>query len=301
MRVISEPDILVLSEDLQRLVEGGEERGNVRQSELNEVLDPLQLDPLETDAVYRELEKRTIEIVADLLEDGESAPVRLPAPAPIPLSWETTTDALQLFLREAGRHPLLNAAQEVELAKAIERGDTIAKQRMIQSNLRLVVSIAKNYRNQGLPFLDLIQEGTLGLIRAVEKFDWRRGYKFSTYATWWIRQAVARALADKARTIPMPVHIVERMQKLNRAERTLWTQLGREPTLDEIAEEANVSLQQAKEVKAAARASGARPPLRPRGLRAQDTRRDRPPTRPNPRARPTSGGGKPQASVEAPG
>ena len=162
-----------------------------------------------------------------------------PPPPPPAQPLETTTDALQLFLREAGRHPLLTAAQEVELAKKIERGDVLAKQRMIQSNLRLVVSIAKNYRNQGLPFLDLIQEGTLGLIRAVEKFDWRRGYKFSTYATWWIRQAVARALADKARTIRMPVHIVERMQKMNRAERTLWMELGREPTLEEIAEEAS--------------------------------------------------------------
>ena len=248
-------DILLLSDDLQQLIEGAEERGTLRQSELNEVLEPLQLDPLETDAVYRELETRAIDVLNDVLEDGEPEPQPAPPPQPLQISWETTTDALQLFLREAGRHPLLTAAQEVELAKKIERGDSPAKQRMIQSNLRLVVSIAKNYRNQGLPFLDLIQEGTLGLIRAVEKFDWRRGYKFSTYATWWIRQAVARALADKARTIRMPVHIVERMQKMNRAERHLWAQLGREPTLEEIADEANLPLQQAREVKAAARAS----------------------------------------------
>jgi len=254
-----ETDILLLSDELLQLIDGAEERGLVRQSELNEVLDPLQLDALETDSVYRELETRAIDVLNDIVDDDdpavEAAPPPPPEPPPLQLSWETTTDALQLFLREAGRHPLLTAAQEVELAKKIERGDEPSKQRMIQSNLRLVVSIAKNYRNQGLPFLDLIQEGTLGLIRAVEKFDWRRGYKFSTYATWWIRQAVARALADKARTIRMPVHIVERMQKMNRAERNLWAQLGREPTLEEVADEANLPIQQAKEVRAAARAS----------------------------------------------
>ena len=251
----AEPDILLLSDELEQLIESAEERGTLRQSELNDVLEPLQPDALEVDLVYRELEKRGIDVLNDLLEDGEVAVEPPPPPPPLQLSWETTTDALQLFLREAGRHPLLTAAQEVELAKKIERGDGQAKQRMIQSNLRLVVSIAKNYRNQGLPFLDLIQEGTLGLIRAVEKFDWRRGYKFSTYATWWIRQAVARALADKARTIRMPVHIVERLQKMNRAERNLWAQLGPEPTLDEIADEANLPIHQAKEVRAAARAS----------------------------------------------
>jgi RNA polymerase primary sigma factor len=244
-----ELDSLLANPDFQQLLETAEQSGSIRHVELTEVLEPLELSLLETDAVYRELDQRGIEV---LEETKEAAP---PPPPPPVAAQETTTDALQLFLREAGRHPLLNAAQEVELAKRIERGDMDAKQTMIQSNLRLVVSIAKNYRNQGLPFLDLIQEGTLGLIRAVEKFDWRRGYKFSTYATWWIRQAVARALADKARTIRMPVHIVERMQKLNRAERTLWTQLGREPTLDEIAEEANLPVAQAHEVKAAARAS----------------------------------------------
>src|SRR5919205_2740096 len=240
---------VLASPELVELIERAEQTGSLRYAELTEVLEPLHLDPLETDAVYRELEQRGLDV---LEEQREAAP---PPPPPQPVQQETTTDALQLFLRDAGRHPLLTAAQEVELAKRIERGDMAAKTRMIQSNLRLVVSIAKNYRNQGLPFLDLIQEGTLGLIRAVEKFDWRRGYKFSTYATWWIRQAVARALADKARTIRMPVHIVERMQKLNRAERTLWTQLGREPTLEEVAEEANLPIAQAHEVKAAARAS----------------------------------------------
>src|SRR3954465_6352295 len=245
-----EIDNILATPELHELVESAEQTGSLRYADLAEVLEVLRLDPLETDAVYRGLEQRGIEVTEQEPHAEPQAP-----PPPQPVASETTTDALQLFLRDAGRHPLLTAAQEVELAKRIERGDPQAKQTMIQSNLRLVVSIAKNYRNQGLPFLDLIQEGTLGLIRAVEKFDWRRGYKFSTYATWWIRQAVARALADKAPTIRMPVHIVERLQKMNRAERSLWTQLGREPSLEEIAEEASLPLHQAKEVRAAARAA----------------------------------------------
>jgi RNA polymerase primary sigma factor len=242
---------LLGNDELQQQLDAAEQAGSLKAVELTEILDTHELDALEQDALFRELDRRGIELVEEPPQE-EAAPPPPPAPPPVQ---ESTTDALQLFLREAGRHQLLTAAQEVELAKRIERGDMQAKQQMIQSNLRLVVSIAKNYRNQGLPFLDLIQEGTLGLIRAVEKFDWRRGFKFSTYATWWIRQAVARALADKARTIRMPVHIVERLQKMNRAERTLWTQLGREPTLAEIAEEASLPLQQALEVRAAARAS----------------------------------------------
>jgi RNA polymerase primary sigma factor len=249
----TETDRLVELDEIHVLMDQAETLGFVRHSELADALDAHALDAMEADLVHQAFEARGIEI----LEDTEIAEPEPPPPpvAPPPAAAETTTDALQLFLREAGRHALLTAAQEVELAKAIERGDGNAKQRMIQANLRLVVSIAKNYRNQGLPFLDLIQEGTLGLIRAVEKFDWRRGFKFSTYATWWIRQAVARALADKARTIRMPVHIVERLQKMNRAERTLWPQLGRQPTLEEIAEEANLPVEQAREVRAAARAS----------------------------------------------
>jgi RNA polymerase primary sigma factor len=243
-------DLLLRNDELLQLLETAEQAGSLKAAELAEVVETHELDALEQDALYRELDRRGIELV-----DGTQAEEPPPPPAAISAPQETTTDALQLFLREAGRHQLLTAPQEVELAKRIERGDMLAKQQMIQSNLRLVVSIAKNYRNQGLPFLDLIQEGTLGLIRAVEKFDWRRGFKFSTYATWWIRQAVARALADKARTIRMPVHIVERLQKMNRAERTLWTQLGREPTLEEIAEEASLPVHQALEVRAAARAS----------------------------------------------
>ena len=232
------------SQEWQQLLEAAEESGSLRQSAFAEILDRRELNSLELDAVCGELEQEGIEVI----DDGY-------APPPLPLVPEATTDALQLFLRDVGRHPLLTASQEVELTKRIERGDLDAKRMMIESNLRLVVSIAKKYRHQGLPFLDLTQEGTLGLIRAVEKFDWRRGFKFSTYATGWIGQAVARGLADKARTIRMPTHIVERMQKLKRAEGMLSMELGREPTLVEVTERAGLPLRQALEVTAAARAS----------------------------------------------
>jgi RNA polymerase primary sigma factor len=164
------------------------------------------------------------------------------------MSVEVSTDSLQLFLRHIGKVDLLTAAQEVELAKRIERGDHLAKQEMIEANLRLVVSIAKRYRNQGLPFLDLIQEGTIGLVRATEKFDYRRGFKFSTYATWWIRQAVARALADKARTIRMPVHVVEKLNKIVRTERKLRGELCREPSPLEIALDLDLPLDEVEQI-----------------------------------------------------
>src|SRR5437868_6152961 len=168
---------------------------------------------------------------------------------PIAEAREISTDSLQLFLRDIGKVDLLTAAQEVELAKRIERGDHRAKQEMIEANLRLVVSIAKRYRNQGLPFLDLIQEGTIGLVRAAEKFDHRKGFKFSTYATWWIRQAVTRALAEKARTIRMPVHIVEKLNKIVRSERKLRAELGREPFSWEIGDELELDAAEVEQIR----------------------------------------------------
>ena len=166
---------------------------------------------------------------------------------------QVLVDPLQLFLKDISKVSLLTAAQEVALAKRIERGDLHAKQEMVEANLRLVVSIAKRYRKQGLPFLDLIQEGTIGLVRAAEKFDHRRGFKFSTYATWWIRQAVARALADKARTIRMPVHKVERLHKIRRSERILRAELYRDPTPAEIAKEVGLSLEEVEQIVRSAR------------------------------------------------
>jgi RNA polymerase primary sigma factor len=201
--------------------------GSIDADALVLALDELELEPPQVDDFRRALEELNVEVVVAAASTHE--------PDLDESTQEMSTDALQLFLKEISRVSLLTAAREVELAKRVEVGDLRAKQEMIEANLRLVVSIAKRYRNQGLPFLDLIQEGTIGLVRAVEKFDWRRGYKFSTYATWWISQAVTRAVADKGRTIRMPVHIVDKHNKIVRAERTLRAELHRDPTTAEIA------------------------------------------------------------------
>ena len=231
-------------EEIKGLVTKGQQQGVLSYNEVADAVAEIDLDEAEVEELYGFLEKSEIELVEDL-EGGQPKPERRAgrhrqAPAgkaksQIDLRPDMTTDSLQLFLKDIGKVRLLTAQEEVDLAKRIERGDLDAKQKMVESNLRLVVSIAKNYRNQGLPFLDLIQEGTLGLVRAAEKFDYRKGFKFSTYATWWIRQAIARALADKARTIRIPVHVVEKLNKIGRAERKLVTELGREPTAEEIA------------------------------------------------------------------
>jgi RNA polymerase primary sigma factor len=200
---------------------------------------------LEDDEVEAD-EVAPLDAVADAQADYEAAQAEEPEEVP---DSEFSADSLQLFLKDVGRVDLLTAAKEVELAKRIEKGDHRAKQEMVEANLRLVVSIAKRYRNQGLPFLDLIQEGTIGLVRAAEKFDWRKGYKFSTYATWWIRQAVARALADKARTIRMPVHVVEKLNKILRTERKLRAEKGREPTVEEIALDLDMGVEEVESIR----------------------------------------------------
>jgi RNA polymerase primary sigma factor len=231
------------------LLEHGEEHGCVHMTELYELVGRLELDEEEIEALLELLESHGIELTDDCsraIEEEVSYTNQQLA--------TSTTDALQLFLNEAGRYKLLTAAEEVELAKRIERGDKEAKDLLINSNLRLVVSIAKKYQGHGLSLLDLIQEGIIGLIRAAEKFDWRKGFKFSTYATWWIRQAVQRGVANKARTIRIPVHIVEREQKIARAERELVVRLGRTPTDAEVADTAKLPLKQVREVRAAARA-----------------------------------------------
>ena len=222
---------LLETDEAKGLLEAARPTGSLNTTEIALALNELELDAAQIDDFYHALDELQIEV----LELG-AEPVEAPS-EPEPEVREISTDSLQLFLKDVGKVDLLTAAQEVELAKRIERGDHRAKQDMVEANLRLVVSIAKKYRNQGLPFLDLIQEGTIGLVRAAEKFDHRKGFKFSTYATWWIRQAVARALADKARTIRMPVHIVEKLNKIARTERKLRAELGREPFAWEIGDE----------------------------------------------------------------
>ena len=247
---------LLDSEQAKALVEGAEERGYLEAAELEAFSLEHELNEDEIEELTRELERIGLEVRQPAVEAGKEAAEKEKAVEPVePHVLSGSADSLQLFLADVGRHKLLTAAEEVTLAKAIERGDPVAKRRMIESNLRLVVSIAKGYRGLGVPFLDLIQEGTLGLNRAVEKFDWRRGYKFSTYATWWIRQSVQRAVANHARTIRVPVHVVERQQKLSRAARRLEVELGREATKDELAEATGLPIQHVDEALGAAQAS----------------------------------------------
>jgi RNA polymerase primary sigma factor len=230
------------------LIEHGEEHGCVHMTELYEIVQKLEFEEEDIETLLERLDSHGVELTDDcsraIEEDVSYTNTQIAS---------ATTDSLQLFLNEAGRYPLLTAAQEVEIAKRIEDGDKQAKDLLVNSNLRLVVSIAKKYQGHGLTLLDLIQEGIIGLIRAAEKFDWRKGFKFSTYATWWIRQAVQRGVANKARTIRIPVHIVEREQKISRAERELVAKLERTPTDEELAEKSKLPLKQVREVRTAAR------------------------------------------------
>src|SRR5689334_13927829 len=245
---------LLETEGARSLVEAAEERGHVEPTELEAFALEHDLDDADVEQLTRELEAIGLE-VNDPRSEEDSKPAQAEQKTSNPDVIVGSADSLQLFLADVGRHKLLTASEEVTLAKAIERGDMLAKRRMIESNLRLVVSIAKGYRGLGVPFLDLIQEGTLGLNRAVEKFDWRRGFKFSTYATWWIRQSVQRAVANHARTIRVPVHVVERQQKLSRAARRLEVELGREATKEELAEATGLPMQHVDEALGAANAS----------------------------------------------
>jgi RNA polymerase primary sigma factor len=247
---IALPDV----EELHKLVAEGREKGFLSYDEIATGLDDVELTKEQVEDFYTYLVEHGVDLVEG--EQHKAPPHEPPPPedekavaAPkLDLTVEPSLDSLRLYLREIGKVNLLTADQEVTLAKRIERGDMGAKAAMIEANLRLVVSIAKGYLGRGLSFLDLIQEGSLGLIRAVEKFDYRKGYKFSTYATWWIRQAVTRAIADKARTIRIPVHMVEKLNKVVHIERQLVQRLGREPSPEEIAEELEMTTEEVREI-----------------------------------------------------
>ena len=249
---ISLPDV----EELHKLVQDGQERGFLTYDEIVSALEEVELTKEQVEDFYTYLIDHSVELVEGVqhkhppheqpaLAGDEKENAKTPK---LDLTVEPSLDSLRLYLREIGKVPLLTADQEIYLAKRIERGDMYAKTQMIEANLRLVVSIAKGYLGRGLSFLDLIQEGSLGLIRAVEKFDYRKGFKFSTYATWWIRQAVTRAIADKARTIRIPVHMVEKLNKVVHIERQLVQRLGREPQPEEIAEELEMTTEEVREI-----------------------------------------------------
>jgi len=230
--------------DIGNLIKKGRKQGFVTQEEILEYFPDAEERLEELDNLYDLLFKANIDVFETITEEeiaeDERATKELNKELKKLAVAKKITDPVRMYLKEIGRTPLLTKEEEIELAKRIERGDQRAKQKLIQSNLRLVVSIAKRYMNRGLSFLDLIQEGNKGLIRAVEKYDWRRGYKFSTYATWWIRQGVTRAIADQARTIRIPVHMIETINKLFRVNRRLTQELGRKPTPEEISKEMNL-------------------------------------------------------------
>jgi RNA polymerase primary sigma factor len=237
-------------EELRTLVQEGHDKGYLTYDEVASTLEEVELSKEQLEDFYTYLLDHNIELLdADSKQTAQRDAVLHGEKAPeLDLTVEPSLDSLRLYLREIGKVSLLTADQEVSLAKRIERGDMLAKQQMTEANLRLVVSIAKGYLGRGLSFLDLIQEGSLGLIRAVEKFDYRKGYKFSTYATWWIRQAVTRAIADKARTIRIPVHMVEKLNRVVHIERQLVQRLGREPRPDEIALELGMTADEVREI-----------------------------------------------------
>jgi RNA polymerase primary sigma factor len=249
----SDAQPLMEAQELQGLIALGRERGYLTFEHIASTLEEVEVTKEQVAILHSQLVENGVEVIA---EDGVStykeqraeATNGQPKKQELDLTVEPSLDSLRLYLRSIGRVDLLTASQEVELAKRIERGDMVAKRQMVEANLRLVVSIAKGYLGRGLSFLDLIQEGSLGLIRAVEKFDYRRGYKFSTYATWWIRQAVTRAIADKARTIRIPVHMVEKLNRVAHVERQLVQRLGREPEPAEIAAELRWPLGEVREI-----------------------------------------------------
>jgi RNA polymerase primary sigma factor len=247
-----EPSVVEIDE-LRPLIAEGQERGVLSVEQIARALAEVEITKEQVVDLHAYLDDQGIAIVdgvgaASETRPGEPQESGPPRPARVDLTVEPSLDSLRLYLRSIGRLQLLTAEREVALAQRIERGDLAAKQEMVEANLRLVVSIAKGYLGRGLSFLDLIQEGSLGLIRAVEKFDYRRGYKFSTYGTWWIRQAVTRAIADKGRTIRIPVHMVERLNKIVHVERQLVQQLGREPLPDEIARELECSVREVGDI-----------------------------------------------------